>query len=120
MGASVALSHRYRSWRYDTPCMLEDGTMPTLKELLLSFLESVENLAIENVKLKVIIQGLPMAESPGFSLENLIRETQLVGDSEAYCRNVYAEARRAIQQRSDPELALTKLLEQFPKHGKPH
>jgi hypothetical protein len=91
--------------------------MPTIKELLLSFLTPVEDLAIENVKLKVILRSTSIAESPGFSLEDLIQKTQLAGDTEAYCRGVYAVARQAIQQQSDPEMALTRLLEQFPKQG---
>ena len=72
-------------------------------------------MAIENVKMRVIIQSMPIAESPDFSLDDLILETQLVGDTESGIRKVYAEVRRLIQQRSDPELALKTLLEQFPR-----
>lgn len=93
---------------------------PTIKELLVSLLDAFEGMAIENVKLRTILSSLPMAQSPDFSVDDLIRETQLVGDSERDSRRVYAEARRQIRQRSDPELALTRLLEQFPKSGRPH
>ena len=65
--------------------------------------------------MRVIIQSMPIAESPDFSLDDLILETQLVGDTESGIRKVYAEVRRLIQQRSDPELALKTLLEQFPR-----
>jgi hypothetical protein len=65
--------------------------------------------------MRVIIQSMPIAESPDFSLDDLILETQLVGDTESGIRKVYAEVRRLIQQRSDPELALKTLLKQFPR-----
>lgn len=94
--------------------------MPTLKELLLSFFDSVEELAIENLKLRTIISSMPMAQSKSFSLDDLIQETELAGESERGSRAMYAIARETIQQQSDPEEALKKLLEQFPRYGGLH
>jgi hypothetical protein len=92
----------------------------TNRELLLSLLDSVENLVLENIKLRIILEGLPMEKSPGFSLDGLIQETKLSGEAETLGRRVYEAVRTAIRQQSDPEVALKKLLEQFPKRGGLH
>ena len=94
--------------------------MLTMKEMLVSLLDSMEQLVFENIKLRIIIQSMPVTESPDFSLDDLIQETQLVGNTEKEIRKVYADARESIRRQSDPELALKKLLEQFPKHGGLH
>jgi hypothetical protein len=94
--------------------------MLTTKDMLISLLDSVEQFAIENVKMRVIIQSMPLAESPDFSLDDLIQETPLIGDTEIGIRKVYAEVRGLLQQRSDPELALKTLLEQFPRLSRLH
>ena len=94
--------------------------LPPMKDLLISLLESVEQMVIENSKMRVIIQAMPVANSPYFSLDDLIRKTQLSGDTEREVRRMYAEARQLIQRQSDPELALKRLLEQFPRPGGLH
>lgn len=89
-----------------------------MKELLVAVFDSIEQLAIENVKMKLLIRKMhdePLSES---QLDRLIAETQLLGDAEATSRWYYAQAREAIQQRPDPEMALTTMLEQLPKRGR--
>jgi hypothetical protein len=94
--------------------------MLTIKELLVSLLESFEQMAIDNAKMQLIILDLSGAKSSRISLDNLIQETQLSGDTERMIRWAYSGVRQAIQQRSDPEPALKTLLEQFPRLGRLH
>jgi len=79
--------------------------------LALRFLTLLEDYELQNSRLKTFIWSLPMAQEPGFSLDDLLAETGLAGDSERDLRARYDEVRGMLLGIVGSEERLRKVLE---------
>ena len=75
------------------------------KNFSLWLLSQLEDFAVQNLRLKTFIRSLPMAEHPGFSMDDILYRTSLSPDSERDLRERYGEARAHLLSISDYQSA---------------
>jgi hypothetical protein len=83
---------------------------PHEQSLVFRLISILEDYGVENLKLKTFIRSLPMAEQPGFSLDDLLNKTELCADSERDLRARYDAARVHLQRACDYQSALKQVL----------
>jgi uncharacterized protein YheU (UPF0270 family) len=99
--------------------MMEDA-MTTPKDLILFLLDACERLTIENEKLKTCLLAHPTAETPEFSLDNLIASTLLIEGTEKGIREPFDAIRRRILERGDSDMTVKEMSAAFPKATRLH
>ena len=92
-----------------------DDAMTTAKDVILFLLDACERLTIENEKLKTCLLTHPIAEAPGFSVDDLLAETLLVKGTERGIREPFDAIRRRILERGDSDMTVKELSAAFPK-----
>lgn len=75
------------------------------KNFSLWLLSILEDYAVQKLRLKTFILSLPMAEEPGFSLDDILHRTSLSPDSERDLRARYVEARARLLSIADYQSA---------------
>jgi hypothetical protein len=86
------------------------------QSLSLWLISVLEDYAVQNAKLKALILQLPRAKQPGFSLDVLLAETELAGDSVQDLRQRFSEVRRTFEQSPHPSAKAQQSLQAI---GKP-
>lgn len=89
--------------------------MTTTKDVILFLLGACERMTIENEKLKTCLLTQKAAEAPGFSLDDLLAETLLIGGTERGIREPFDAIRRRILEHGDSDMTVKELSAAFPK-----
>jgi uncharacterized protein YheU (UPF0270 family) len=92
-----------------------NSAMTTPKDVILFLLNACEHLTIENEKLKTCLLTHPTAETPGFSLDNLIASTLLVEGTEKGIHEPFDAIRQRILEHGDSSMTVKELSAAFPK-----
>ena len=93
--------------------------MTTTKGKILFLLDACERLAIENEKLKTCLLAQRVAETPEFSLDELIAETLLAEGTEKGIRKPFDAIHRRILERGDLDMTVKELSEALPRADRP-
>jgi hypothetical protein len=89
--------------------------MTTTKDRILFLLDACERLAIENEKVKTCLLAQRVAETPGFSLDDLIASTLLVEGTEKGIRAPFDAIRQRILEHGDSDMTMKELSEALPR-----
>ena len=89
--------------------------MAGYKEIMLNFVDQMQDLAIKNLKLATLVTGLanPNHEE-GFSIDALLAETSLGPEIETAIQSLYDDFRKMIREGDDPEVEFRRLLIDLP------
>lgn len=85
------------------------------KNFSLRLLSILEDYAIQNLRMKMLILSLPMAEDPGFSLDDFLNREPQSPDNEQDLRARYGEARARLLSVADYQSATRQALESIEK-----
>ncbi len=84
--------------------------MTASNAVLAQLVTRIEALSIENLKLRTFILSLPEADIEGFSWQDLLSETEIVGGTESDLHSLSDEVREQIHESDDPNPALEDFL----------
>ena len=89
--------------------------MAAYKEIMLRFIDQMEELALKNFKLRMLVRSLiPPDQEQDFSIDSLLAETSLEPDIEKAIRKLYDDFRKEIREGDDPEVEFRRLLIDLP------
>lgn len=91
------------------------NAMTIAEDRILFLLDACERLAIENEKLKTCLLAQRVAETPDFSLDELIAETLLAEGTEKGIRRPFDAIRQRILERGNSDMTVKELSEALPR-----
>jgi hypothetical protein len=98
---------------------MHGGKMDDATNFALWLVSVVENYAIENLRLKTFIGSLPLAQMPGFSLDQVLVESAQSAGSEQGLRKRFAEVRGTLLEFPHSSDQLRQLQEHIERTKRP-